>query len=217
MPPYEATLTTNLRDAGAIIIAKTGMTELANWVAGAPTPMPATTTRSPATGSIRTIRGAIRARQTIDGRPALAHRRLQLGHRHGGQLLGRQCRHRDIGLDPEPGEPEHAGRHQADGRPHQPLRHHPDHRRSGHRRSDGQTVTDAAILLGVLEGAVADPNDPATTPCAPPPSGTTRRSCKPDGLKGARIGIPRAFFYDPVPPAGATDAARRAQRATRRK
>ena len=40
MPPYEATLTKNLRDAGAIIIAKTGLTELANWVAGAPTPMP---------------------------------------------------------------------------------------------------------------------------------------------------------------------------------
>src|SRR5437773_6943755 len=39
-PPYEATLTTNLRDAGAIIIAKTGLTELANWVAGNPTPMP---------------------------------------------------------------------------------------------------------------------------------------------------------------------------------
>src|SRR4051812_9271250 len=33
VPPYEATLTTNLRAAGAIIIAKTGMTELANWVA----------------------------------------------------------------------------------------------------------------------------------------------------------------------------------------
>src|SRR6185295_6922326 len=39
-PPYEATLTRNLRDAGAVIIAKTGLTELANWVAGAPTPMP---------------------------------------------------------------------------------------------------------------------------------------------------------------------------------
>ena len=39
-PPYDATLTNNLRDAGAIIIAKTGLTELANWVAGAPTPMP---------------------------------------------------------------------------------------------------------------------------------------------------------------------------------
>src|SRR5436309_1706518 len=39
-PPYAATLTKNLIDAGAIIIAKTGLTELANWVAGAPTPMP---------------------------------------------------------------------------------------------------------------------------------------------------------------------------------
>ena len=33
VPPYEATLTKNLRDAGAVIIAKTVMTELANWVA----------------------------------------------------------------------------------------------------------------------------------------------------------------------------------------
>src|SRR5512140_1339936 len=41
VPPYEATLTRNLKDAGAIIIAKTVMTELANWVAGSPTPMPA--------------------------------------------------------------------------------------------------------------------------------------------------------------------------------
>ena len=40
MPPYDATLTKNLRDAGAIILAKTNMTELANWVAGGPTPMP---------------------------------------------------------------------------------------------------------------------------------------------------------------------------------
>src|SRR3989475_7911812 len=40
VPPYEATLTKNLRDGGAIIIAKTGLTELANCVAGSPTPMP---------------------------------------------------------------------------------------------------------------------------------------------------------------------------------
>ncbi|MDP3517035.1 MAG: amidase family protein [Pseudohongiella sp.] len=32
VPPYEATLTTNLRNAGAIIIAKTVMTELANFL-----------------------------------------------------------------------------------------------------------------------------------------------------------------------------------------
>src|SRR6266700_5289788 len=40
VPPYDATLVKNLRDAGAVIIAKTGLSELANWVAGAPTPMP---------------------------------------------------------------------------------------------------------------------------------------------------------------------------------
>ncbi|MGQ0704512.1 MAG: amidase family protein, partial [Gemmatimonadales bacterium] len=33
VPPYEATLVKNLTDAGAIIIAKTSLTELANWVA----------------------------------------------------------------------------------------------------------------------------------------------------------------------------------------
>src|ERR671930_2153929 len=40
-PPYEATVTRLLREAGAVLIAKTVMTELANWVGGAPTPMPA--------------------------------------------------------------------------------------------------------------------------------------------------------------------------------
>src|SRR3989449_1715234 len=40
VPPYEATLTKNLQQAGAIVIAKTSLTELANWVGGPPTPMP---------------------------------------------------------------------------------------------------------------------------------------------------------------------------------
>src|SRR5260370_6233718 len=39
-PPYEAPRTKNLRAPGAIIVAKTGLTELANWVAGNPTAMP---------------------------------------------------------------------------------------------------------------------------------------------------------------------------------
>src|SRR5258707_11350570 len=40
VPRYEATLVKILRDAGAVIIAKPSMTELDNWVAGPPTPMP---------------------------------------------------------------------------------------------------------------------------------------------------------------------------------
>ena len=66
------------------------------------------------------------------------HRRLELRHRHRRELLGGERRHRDVGIDPEPVEPEHAGRHQADRRTHQPLRRDSDHRRSGHRRADGQ-------------------------------------------------------------------------------
>src|SRR2546426_12819631 len=71
VPPYEATVTKNLRDAGAIIIAKTGLTELANWVAGAPTPMP---------GNYNAVGGFAMnpydprrdpREATFDGRPAL--------------------------------------------------------------------------------------------------------------------------------------------------
>jgi len=54
-PPYEATLTKNLRDAGAIIIAKTGLTELANWVAGNPNAMPGNYNASVVSPSIPTI------------------------------------------------------------------------------------------------------------------------------------------------------------------
>src|SRR5918912_3208621 len=36
VPPYDATVVKSLREAGAVIIAKTGLTELANWVAGNP-------------------------------------------------------------------------------------------------------------------------------------------------------------------------------------
>jgi amidase len=65
-----------------------------------------------------------------------------------------------------------------------------------------KTVTDAAILLGALEGAQPDPDDPATNKCARPPGRDYTRFLKADGLKGARIGIPRAFFYDAVTPPG---------------
>src|SRR5579863_9422914 len=61
-----------------------------------------------------------------------------------------------------------------------------------------RNVTDAAILLGVLESPSPDANDPATKTCTPPPGRDYTRFLKPGGLKGARIGIPRAFFYDKI-------------------
>jgi amidase len=67
-----------------------------------------------------------------------------------------------------------------------------------------RTVTDAAILLGALEGSVPDPNDPGLAGCPLPANRDYTPHLERDGLKGARIGIPRAFFYDPVTPPGET-------------
>jgi len=61
-----------------------------------------------------------------------------------------------------------------------------------------KTVTDAAILLGALEGMAPDPNDSATSVCKAPPAHDYTRFLKSTGLRGARIGIPRAFYYDEV-------------------
>jgi amidase len=58
-----------------------------------------------------------------------------------------------------------------------------------------RSVTDAALLLGVLESAAPDPNDGATKTCAAPEGRDYRRFLRRDGLQGARIGIPRAFYY----------------------
>jgi amidase len=64
-------------------------------------------------------------------------------------------------------------------------------------------VIDAAIMLGVLEGAAPDPNDPATNACPPPPGHNYAPLLKRGRLKGARIGIPRANYYDPITLPGA--------------
>ena len=68
-----------------------------------------------------------------------------------------------------------------------------------------RTVTDAAILLGVLEGAAPDAKDPASKTCRPPPGGDYTRFLDAGGLKGARIGVPRAFFYEKLTPPGAKE------------
>jgi amidase len=68
-----------------------------------------------------------------------------------------------------------------------------------------KTVADVAILFGALEGAAPDPNDAATRLCTPPPGRDYAPFLKRGGLEGARIGIPRAFFYDRATPPGETN------------
>ena len=75
-----------------------------------------------------------------------------------------------------------------------------------------KSVADVAIMFGAMESASPDPNDPATRLCTPAPGRDYTKFLKADGLKGARIGIPRASFYDaftpPGPPPPAADAGR---------
>ena len=70
-----------------------------------------------------------------------------------------------------------------------------------------RTVADAAMLLGALEGDAPDPRDPATRACTPPPRRDYTAFLRPGALKGARIGVPRAFFYEAVEIPGARGAA----------
>jgi amidase len=202
IPPYEATLTKNLRDAGAIIIAKTTMTELANWVAGGPTPMP---------GGYNALVGYSMnpydprrdpRNDTFDGRPVLgtggsssgvgtaaSFWAANVGSETSGSILSPSNQNMLVGIKPTVGRISRYGiiPITADQDTAGPM---------------ARTVADAAILLGVMESATADPNDPATQKCAPPPGRDYRKFLKPNALKGARIGIPRAFYYDPVVPPG---------------
>jgi amidase len=196
VPPYEATLTKNLRDAGAVIIAKTGMTELANWVAGAPTPMPGNYNAIAGFGMNPYDPRRDPRQATFDGRPALGTGgsssgigtapnfwAANVGSETSGSILSPANQNMLAAIKPTLGRISRYGiiPITADQDTAGPL---------------AKTVTDAAILLGVLESAKPDPNDPATRTCTPPPGRNYTRFLKRGGLKGARIGIPRAFYYD---------------------
>src|SRR5436190_5937133 len=202
VPPYEATLTKNLRDAGAIIIAKTGMTELANWVAGAPTPMPGNYNAVGGQGYNPYDPRKDPREATFDGRPALGTGGSSsgvgtaanfwagnVGTETSGSVLSPSNQNMLAGIKPTVGRISRYGviPITADQDTAGPM---------------AKTVSDVAIMFGAMESAAPDPNDPATRTCTPPAGRDYTPFLKRDGLKGARIGIPRAFFYDELPGTG---------------
>jgi amidase len=201
-PPYEATLTKNLRDAGAIIIAKTGMTELANWVAGSPTPMPGNYNAVGGQGYDPYDPRKDPREATFDGRPALTTGgsssgvgtaanfwAANVGSETSGSILSPSNQNMLAAVKPTVGRISRYGviPITADQDTAGPM---------------AKSVSDVAIMLGVLESAAPDPNDPATRTCTPPPNRDYTAFLKADGLKGARIGIPRAYYYDRITPPG---------------
>ena len=197
VPPYEATITRNLRDAGAIILAKTQMTELANWVAGDPS-MPNNYNSLNGYGFNPYDQRRDPRDTTADGRPALntggsssgagtaaSFWAANVGTETSGSILSPSNANMLAAIKPTVGRVSRYGviPITADQDTPGPM---------------AKFVTDAAILFGVLEGN-ADPNDPATTRCTPPANHDYTQFLNRDGLKGARIGIPRAFYYDKAP------------------
>jgi amidase len=199
MPPYDATVTKNLRDAGAIIIAKTQLTELANWVTvGMPANYnslngygmnPYDPRRDPRDG-------------LADGRPvlttggsssgvgtAVSFWAANVGTETSGSILSPANQNMLAGIKPTVGRVSRYGiiPITADQDTAGPM---------------ARSVTDAAMLLGVLEGAAPDPQDPASSACTPPPGHDYTRFLNRDALRGARIGVPRAFYYDAVSSGG---------------
>ena len=200
MVPYEATLTRHLREAGAIVIAKTGLTELANWVASG---MPANYNALTGYGMNPYDPRRDPREATFDGRPAMfpggsssgigttaSFWVANVGTETSGSILSPANQTMLAAIKPTVGR---ISRHgvipiTADQDTPGPM---------------ARSVVDAAILLGVLEGAAPDPDDPATSACSPPPGRDYTRFLNPAALAGARIGIPRAFFYEPLTPPGA--------------
>jgi amidase len=195
MPPYDATLTKNLREAGAIIIAKTTLTELANFIAAG---MP---------GNYNAVQGyALNPydprrdpRQgTADGRPVLNTGgsssgggtaanfwAANVGTETSGSILSPANQNMLAAIKPTVGRVSRYGviPITADQDTAGPM---------------AKSVTDAAILFGALESPAPDPNDPATKTCQAPPNRDYTPFLKRQGLKGARIGIPRANYYEPI-------------------
>jgi amidase len=201
VPRYEATLVTRLRAAGAIIIAKTVMTELANWVAS---DMPANYSSLAGFG-FNPYDPRPDPRPGSDGRPILptggsssgigttaSFWAANVGTETSGSILSPASRTMLAAIKPTVGRISRYGviPITADQDTPGPM---------------ARSVADAATLLGVLEGARPDPHDPATRACTPPPRNDYRAFLQADGLKGARIGVPRAFFY-----ASLTDAEQQA-------
>ena len=185
--PYEATLATNLKNAGAIILAKSTMSELAGWFGDAFRP-----------GGYNAAAGQsynpYDPRANDDGTPLLEVSgsssgggvaanlwAANVGTSTGGSIEGPSNASMLVGIRPSTGRISRYGI--------VPLSLDQD--TAG---PMAKTVTDAALMLGVMEGA-PDSHDPRTAECTAPPNNDYTPFLKADALKGVRIGVPRAGIY----------------------
>lgn len=195
VPPYEATLTRQLREGGAIIIAKTVLTEMANWMVinmpnnysslGGYAFNPYDPRRDPRPG-LDDGRGVLPTGSSSSGSgTAMSLWVANIGTETTVSIIGPASNNMLAAIKPTLGRVSRYGI----------IPVTLDQDTAG---PMARTVTDAAIVLGVIESAVADPHDPATGRCTAPPGHDYTRFMQAGALRGARIGVPRAWFVDEI-------------------
>jgi amidase len=178
IPPQDSTVAKKLRDAGAVIIGKTNLSEWANFRSshsssgwsgrGGQTKNPYVLDRNPC-GSSSGTGAAIAANLAAIG----------VGTETDGSVVCPSNANSLVGIKPTLGLISRAGII--------PIAHSQD--------TAGpmcRTVRDAAILLGVLSGV--DSRDDATNASVGKSSSDYTKFLDPVGLKGARIGVQRKSF-----------------------
>jgi len=196
IPPTDAFITQRLRDAGAIILGKGTLTEFANFIAiGMPSGYSSL-------GGYGFNPYDPRPQPNSDGRPVLTPGgsssgpgisvaanlvTVAIGTETSGSILSPSSSNGVVGIKPTLGLVSRTGilPITADQDTAGPI---------------ARTVTDAAIVLGVIAGF--DPSDPATAACLTP--GNCRSDytqfLRRDALRHARIAVPRVPFWNGFTP-----------------
>ena len=177
-PPQDSSVAKRLRDAGAVILGKTNLSEWANFRSshstsgwsgrGGQTKNPYVLDRNPCGSSSGTGAGVAANLATVG-----------VGTETDGSVVCPSNANSLVGIKPTLGLISRAGI--------VPISHSQD--------TAGpmcRTVADAAILLGALAGI--DPRDEATKASAGKSLNDYSKALDPNGLKGARIGVHRKGF-----------------------
>jgi amidase len=184
VPPRDAFLVQKLREAGAVILGKSNLSEWANFRSsrstsgwsgrGGLTRNPCVLDRNPS-GSSSGSAVAVAANLCA----------VAVGTETDGSILSPASYNGIVGLKPTVGLVSRSGII--------PISHTQD--TAG---PMARTVTDAAILLGCMVGS--EPRDPATTAAAGKMHPDYTRFLDAGALRGARIGVPRKLFggFQPV-------------------
>ncbi len=184
IPPTDAFITKRLRAQGAIILGKANLTEFANFVSSQ---MP--NGYSSLGGQVLNPYnpGQLDVGGSSSGPAAAVAASLitvAIGTETDGSILNPSNQNSLVGIKPTVGLVSRDGII--------PIAHSQD--TAG---PIARNVTDAAILLSAITGV--DPNDPATNASQGKFSTDYTQFLDPNGLQGARIGIPR-FYYQQLSP-----------------